>query len=210
MSSAMERGQALRTCDRCGRTGSKAFDPIPQTRPVRWRCSHVGPCDARRRLEWRARTRSWVSRPPSSPLLALVGDEEPICVIGGNSDENARLAECIRAFVPMEVEQLDHSSRSMMKLARRRYSLFVIDAYPSDPLAYCNEISRRLSHGSRARQPLIVVVDDPTAALRGPIERLLDRPNARRVPRAAERDAFSQAVEGVLGDEAAARAVLTA
>lgn len=187
----------MRTCERCGRSGFKAFEAVPGDASA-WRCAHEGPCDARRRNLIRVGARERFGRPRSSPLIAVVAGDEPIALVASSPAEGEALAEWLRDHTPLEVAVLDFSHRSMARLSRMRYALCVLDARATDPLAGCNEVVRRLSASSRSRQPILVLAGSERD-LRGPIRELAARPNARVVPRAAGTDGLRAAVEALVG-----------
>jgi hypothetical protein len=187
----------MRTCERCGRVGYKAFEAVPGTTPA-WRCAHEGPCDARRRSLIRVGARERTGRPKSSPLMAVVAEDEPIALVASRRSEAEALAVWLRDHTPLVVDVLDFSYRSMARLARMTYSLCVVDARATDPLAGCNELARRLSASSRSRQPILVVAGSERD-LRGPIRELASRPNARVVAREAGPDGLRSVIDVLVG-----------
>lgn len=199
MSSEGDAGRTSRTCFRCGRTGSNAFERVidPETDAPGWACSHVEPCAARRRSQWRAGRRAGLGRPRSSPLLAWGDEGQQTCVIGSDPSAVSTLEHVLRELTPLEVERLDLSPRSMMKLSRGKYCVVVVDAGPSDPLAYCNEVYRRLNTASRRQLPIVIcsAEDQPP---RPPLRALVGRPNVRLVDRPARPDDLVSAVSEAL------------
>ena len=104
----------------------------------------------------------------------------------------------MRELTPLEVDTLDLSPRAMTRLSRGSYCLVVLDARRSDPLAYCNELVRRLSSPNRRQIP-IVICADPGTELRPPLRSLLDRPAARLVERPVAGPGLGAAVADALG-----------
>lgn len=184
MSSMGDGGRTFRTCVRCGRSGSNAFEPVtePGTGQSAWACTHADPCSARRGAEWRAGRRASLGRPRSSPLLAWTDERQRSCVIGADSDAVSSLERLLRQNTPLDVEALDISPRSLGRLSRGSYCVVVVDTESSDPLAYCNEVYRRLSSASRRQMPIVICSrrDEP---MRPPIRELVGRPNVRIVDR---------------------------
>lgn len=184
---------------RCGRTGSNAFEPVSDVvtgRPA-WACSHVEPCATRQRAQWRAGQRDGIRRPRSSPLLAWSDEGQRACVISGDGETAADIERLLRELTPFEVECLDLSPRSMTRLSRGSYCVVILDTRPSDPLAYCNEVQRRLGSVSRRQLPIIIASprDQP---LRPPVRDLASRPNARVVERPVVGDALVAAVSDAM------------
>jgi hypothetical protein len=207
MSSLGESGRTLRTCVRCGRTGSNAFEQVTDVESGRasWACSHAEPCSARRRSRWRAEERVTLGRPRSSPLLAWTDERQQSCVIGAHPDAVSSLQHLLRELTPMDVEALDLSPRSLRRLSRGKYCVVVVDADASDPLAYCNEVYRRLSSSSHHQQP-IVICSPPDQPIRAPMRDLVGRPNVRIVERPMRPDDLVTAVSDVLRSSAVASA----
>ena len=204
MSSLGESGRTRRTCVRCGRTGSNAFEQVTdvQTDRAAWACTHAAPCSARRRSRWRADERVTLGRPRSSPLLAWTDERQQSCVIGADPDAVSSLEHLLRELMPLDVEALDPSPRSLSRLSRGKYCVVVVDADPSDPLAYCNEVYRRLSSSSRRQLP-IVICSPPDQAIRPPMRELVGRPNVRIVKRPMRPDQLVTAVSDALRSSAA-------
>lgn len=198
----------MRTCERCGRTGYKAFEAVPGESPA-WRCAHEGPCDTRRRSLIRVGARERIGRPRSSPLMAVLTEDEPIALIASRRAEGEALAAWLRDHTPLEVDVLDFSYRSMARLSRMKYSLCVLDARATDPLAGCNELARRLSASSRSRQPILVLAASERD-LRGPIRELAGRPNAGIVSREAGPDGLRSAIDVLIGAASATGPAMTA
>lgn len=185
MASLGERGRAIRTCVRCGRSGCNAFERATDAgrgEEIAWICSHLEPCAARRRTHWRAGRRASMGRPASSPLLAWTDEGRQSCVIGADRNAVSSVEHLLRELTPLEVESLDPSPRSLSRLSRGTYCVIVVDADPSDPLAYCNEVYRRLSSASRRQLPIVICSarDEP---IRPPLRQLIGRPNVRLVER---------------------------
>jgi CheY-like chemotaxis protein len=198
MSTAVERGRASRTCARCGRTGFNAFELVAEGEgPPAWVCTHEGPCGARRRAQWRAGSRMSLGRPRSSPLLAGADDGQQVCVIGGDPDATDRIDRWLRETTPLEVDRLDHSRRSLTRLSHGTYCLVIVDARASDPLAYLNEVSRRLRSAQRSQIPVVVLTDTPQA-LRPPLAELAERPAVMVVRRPDAATDLADAVESAL------------
>lgn len=199
MASLGESGRTSRTCVRCGRIGSNAFERATDVGSSRsaWACRHAEPCAARRRSRWRADERQTLGRPRSSPLLAWTDERQQSCVIGADPEAVSDLEQFLRELTPLDVEALDTSPRSLMRLSRGSYSVIVVDTDPSDPLAYCNEVYRRLSSTSRSQLP-IVICAPPNQPIRPPIRDLVGRPNVRIVERPMRPDDLVAAVSDAL------------
>ena len=199
MSSRGERVRTIRTCVRCGRTGANAFERVTDVGidgPA-WACTHVEPCAARRRSSWRAGRRVSLGRPRSSPLLAWSDEGQQSCVIGTDRSAVSTLEHLVRELTPLEVETLDSTPRSLDRLSRGKFCVVVVDTDPSDPLAYCNELYRRLSTASRRMLP-IVICSRPDEPVRPPIRALLGRPNVRMVERPTRPEALVAAIADAL------------
>jgi hypothetical protein len=205
MSSLGERGRTPRTCVRCGRSGSNAFEPVTDevTNQPAWACAHVEPCAARRRTQWRAGRRASLGRPRSSPLLSWTDERQQSCVIGGDPAAVSTLERALRELTPLDVEPLDTSRRSLARLSRGSYCVVVVDSTPTDPLAYCNEVYRRLNAASRRQVP-IVICSERNQPIRPPIRQLVGRPNVRLVDRSSRPDDLVAAVSDALQTTAAA------
>lgn len=208
MASRGEGERTIRTCVRCGRTGANAFERITDvgTDAPAWACTHVEPCAARRRSSWRAGRRVSLGRPRSSPLLAWNDDGQQSCVIGSDRSAVSTLEHLMRELTPLEVEPLDSTPRSLDRLSRGKFCVVVVDTDPSDPLAYCNELHRRLSTASRRLLP-IVICSRSDQPVRPPIRELLGRPNVRLVERPTRPEALVAAIADALrtsGDVAVA------
>jgi hypothetical protein len=199
MSSLGDGGRTSRTCVRCGRIGSNAFERVADVGSSRsaWACTHAEPCAARRRSRWRADERLSRGRPKSSPLLAWTDERRQSCVIGADPAAVSGLEQLLRELTPLDVEALDPSPRSLSRLSRGTYSVVVVDTDPSDPLAYCNEVYRRLSSTSRRLVP-IVICSPPNQPIRPPIRKLVGRPNVRIVERPMRPDDLVSAVSDAL------------
>ena len=199
MSSSGDGGRMSRTCVRCGRIGSNAFEPVTAVGTSRpgWACTHAEPCAARRRSRWRADERLSQGRPKSSPLLAWSDERQQSCVIGTDPDAVSGLERLLREHTPLDVEALDPSPRSLSRLSRGSYCVVVVDTDPSDPLAYCNEVYRRLSSTNRRQLPIVICspTDQP---IRPPIRKLVGRPNVRIVERPMCPDDLVAAVSDAL------------
>jgi hypothetical protein len=203
MSSLGEGGRTSRTCIRCGRIGSNAFERVTDegSGGSGWACTHVEPCAARRRSQWRADERQTLGRPKSSPLLAWTDERQQSCVIGADRAAVSDLEQLLRELTPLDVEALDISPRSLTRLSRGSYCVVVVDTDPSDPLAYCNEVYRRLSSTSRRQMP-IVICSPSDEAVRPPIRELLGRPNVRVVERPMRPADLVEAVSDALRSSA--------
>ncbi len=141
--------------------------------------------------------------------MAVVAEDEPIALVASSRAEGEALAAWLRDHTPLEVDVLDFSYRSMTRLSRMKYSLCVLDARATDPLAGCNELARRLSASSRRRQPILVLAGSERD-LRGPIRQLAARPNARVVWREAGTDGLRSAIEILIGSVGSPGSALTA
>ena len=196
---SLGESRTSRTCVRCGRMGSNAFERVTDvgSNGSGWACTHAEPCAARRRSRWRADERQSLGRPKSSPLLAWTDERQQSCVIGADPDAVSGLEQLLRERTPLEVEALDLSPRSLTRLSRGSYCVIVVDTDPSDPLAYCNEVYRRLSRTSRRQMP-IVICSPPDQPIRPPIRDLLGRPNVRIVERPMRGDDLVAAVSDAL------------
>ncbi len=205
MSSLGEHGRTPRTCVRCGRSGSNAFELVTDdvTGQPAWACAHIEPCAARRKSRWRAGRRASLGRPRSSPLLSWTDERQQSCVIGADRDAVSTLERSLRELTPLDVDALDMSPRSLTRLSRGTYCVVVVDSTPSDPLAYCNEVYRRLNSASR-RQLAIVICSKPDEPIRPPIRNLVGRPNVRLVDRFARPDDLVAAVSEALHSQAVA------
>lgn len=198
MSTVGEVTRTLRTCVRCGRNGWNAFERVTDERHnPGWACTHVEPCSARRRSQWRATRGAHLGRPPSSPLLAWADEGQQSCVIGADRDAVSSLEHALRELTPLEVEALDPSPRSLSRLSRGTYCVVVVNTDPSDPLAYCNEVYRRLSSASRRHMP-IVLCSPPDQAIRPPLRELVGRANVRIVESPMRPEALVAAVSDAL------------
>lgn len=191
--------RSRRTCVRCGRSGSNAFEPVPDVVTGRsaWACTHLEPCAVRQRTQWRAGQRDGSRRPRSSPLLAWSDEGQRACVISGDPEAASNIEHLLRELTPFEVERLDLSPRSMTRLSRGNYCVVILDTRPSDPLAYCNEVQRRLGSVSRRQLP-VVIASPPNQPLRPPVRDLAARPNARVVERPVIGDALVAAVSDAM------------
>jgi hypothetical protein len=186
----------MRTCARCGRRGYNAFEPIGEGPD--WACSHDEPCRGRRREVWRAGTRAAVGRPRSSPITPWVGEDEKACVIGSDDESTAVLERIVRDLTPLEVERLGCSAQAMARLSHTDYRLVVLDARPGDPLAFCNEVYRRLSRPERLGIPVLITADSP-AELRGPLAQLAARARTHLLPRPATHAGLDEAITHAMG-----------
>jgi hypothetical protein len=189
-----------RTCIRCGRTGWNAFRPIPTDHGrMDWICTHLDPCVARMRTRHRSGSRRSEGRPPTSPIAPAHLSERPTCVVGSDRASVDALADTIVEFTAADVDRLDPSRRSLDQLSRRDYGLVVIDARPDDPVAFVNELARRLG-SSRRRECTLVVCHDP-GPLSPALEHLVRRTGARAVPRPVEGERFMDAVRRATGGD---------
>ncbi len=167
---------------RCGRTGTNAFRPIPTDAGVMgWICTHVEPCVARMRVRHRSDVRQSAGRPPTSPIAPPHISERPACVIGSNRASVEALAATLSELAAMEVDRLDFSRRSLDQVSRRDYGLVVLDAGDQDPVAFVNELSRRLATRQR-RECAVIVCRGPEPASPA-IEHLIQRLAAPTVER---------------------------
>lgn len=200
MANAAERGRPMRRCARCGRTGYNAFERTidPAGSDPEWVCTHREPCLARRLERWRAGTRTALGRAPSSPITPWADEDQKACVVAVDPDATERLEQLVRDLTPLQVEQLDGSPRAMARLSRGDYCLIVVDAGAGDPLAFCNELYRRLSRGRLSRVPLIIV-REPGQRLRGPLAKLAGRPQAECLTRPMTPPAFMAGISTTLG-----------
>jgi hypothetical protein len=198
-----EVGRAARTCIRCGRSGFNAFERVSVGADAGgWACTHTEPCSARRRSQWRADQRSQSGRPASSPLLGWSDEAHQSAVIGANPTAVESIEHLIRELTPLDVERLDVSPRSLTRLSRGTYSVVVVDADPSDPLAYCNELYRRLTSPGRRKVP-VVICSPADQSPRPPIRQLVDRPNVTIVDRPTRPDDLVAAVSDAVRSHAA-------
>jgi hypothetical protein len=189
-----------RTCIRCGRNGWNAFRPIPTDHGrMGWICSHVDPCVARMRTRHRSGSRLTEGRPPTSPIAPAHLSERPTCVIGSEQESVEALADTIVEFAAADVDRLDPSRRSLDQLSRRDYGLVVIDARPNDPVAFVNDLARRLG-SPRRRECALVVCHDP-GQLSPALEDLVRRTGARAVLRPVDGVQFMEAVRRASGGD---------
>lgn len=195
MTSASERGRPRRRCDRCGRAGYNAFAPIPDRRPTAYRCTHEKQCRARQQSDWRARSRG--GRPRSSPLTTPLEAAAQACVIGIDREATTSLAELLTECTDLWVESLEFNPRAMSRLSRGTYRLVILDTTEGDPLAYRNELARRLSGPARRHLPL-VICHTPGDELRPPIATLAARDGARLLARPFDVPTLLRTVESVL------------
>lgn len=145
-----------------------------------------------------------MGRPASSPLLAWTDEGRQSCVIGADADAVSSVEHLLRELTPLEVESLDPTPRSLNRLSRGTYCVVVVDTDPSDPLAYCNEVYRRLSTASRRQLP-IVICSAPDEPIRPPLRQLVDRPNVRVVQRPMRAGDLVAALSDVLSPSTAQR-----
>jgi hypothetical protein len=159
----------LRRCSRCGREGRNAFRRIVPGMDV-WLCTHEETCVTR----MRHRHRNGGGRPAADDDGLLAGfdaGERPICVIGSDPAGVDELAAMLEALSAADVDRLDLSPRSLMRLGRRDWALVVADLRATDPLALVNDLTRRLVPVRRQQVPVVVVRDD--GDLRPSLETLL-------------------------------------
>lgn len=167
---------------RCGRTGTNAFRPIPtETGAMGWLCTHVEPCVARMRVRHRSDVRASEGRPRTSPIAPQHLNERPACVIGSDAPSVDALATGLEEIAAMEVDRLDCSRRSLDQVSRRDYGLVVLDAGDRDPVAFVNELSRRLA--TKQRHECAVVVCRGPEPVSPAIEHLIQRLGAPTVER---------------------------
>lgn len=200
MASAAERGRPRRRCARCGRTGYNAFERTtdPAGSDLEWVCTHREPCLARRLERWRAGSRTALGRAPSSPITPWADEDRKAGVLAVDPAATERLDQLVRDLTPLQVERLDGSPRAMARLSRGDYSLVVVDASAGDPLAFCNELYRRLSRGRLSRVPLIIV-RERGQPLRGPLAKLAARPQAECLTLPMTPPAFMAGISATLG-----------
>ena len=187
------RDRLIRTCVRCGRTGTNAFRPIPTDEAhIGWMCTHQEPCVARMRTRHRSDARQHEGRPPTSPIAPPHVSERPACVIGSEAASVSGIADTLEEWAAVEVDRLDVTRRSLDCVSRRDYGLVIIDARAQDPVAYLNELARRL-HMKRRRECSILVchgADGPSPA----VERLIRRLGAPSVRRPVDASVLMAAV----------------
>lgn len=190
----------LRSCARCGRTGSNAFRPIPTDHGrMGWICTHVDPCVARMRTRHRSGSRQSEGRPPTSPIAPAHLSERPTCVIGADRRSVETIADILAELAAVEVDRLDLSRRSLDLVSRRDYGLVVVDTRPGDSVAFLNELSRRLA-SSRRRECALVVCRDGGSI--GPaVERFTRRTSAECVDRPLTPQLLMAAVRAATGAE---------
>ncbi len=178
---------------RCGRTGTNAFRPIPTDRgAMGWICTHVEPCVARMRVRHRSGVRVSEGRPKTSPIAPPHINERPACVIGSDADSVATLANGLAEIAAMEVDRLDCSRRALEQVSRRDYGLVVLDAGDQDPVAFVNELSRRLATKQR-HECAVLVCRGPQPASPA-IEHLIQRLGAPTLERPVSGAALMAAV----------------
>jgi len=163
-----------------------------------WVCSHAEPCIARMRSRHRSGARRVEGRPPTSPIAPSHLSERAACVVGGDAESVHTLADVLSEFAAVDVDRLDLSRRSLDLLARRDYGLVVIDSHVDDPLAFTNELTRRLA--LRRRRDCSVVLCHSQGPLTPGLEGLAEKLEARCVERPFDARQFmgsvSAAVEG--------------
>lgn len=169
-----------------------------------WVCTHQDPCVARMRTRHRSDARASVGRPPTSPIAPAHLSERPACVIGSDAASVASLAEVLEEFAAAEVDRLDSSRASLDRISRRAYGLVVMDAREDDPVAFVNELARRLVAKQRSECAVLVVRDpgDVTPAL----EHLTQRLGAPTVVRPVDAAGFMAAITSLGDGERAALA----
>lgn len=141
--------------------------------------------------------------------MAAVAEDEPMALVASSRAEGEALAAWLRDHTPLEVDVLDFSYRSLARLSRMKYSLFILDARATDPLAGCNEVVRRLSASTHNRLPILVLAGSDRD-LRGPIRELASRPNATVVPREGGPDRLRGAIDVLIGSVGSRTPALTA
>jgi hypothetical protein len=134
-----------------------------------WLCTHEETCVTRMRHRHRNGGRS--VQDGDGLLAGFDAGERPICVIGSDRRAVDELAAMLEALSAADVERLDLSPRSLMRLGRRDWALVVGDLRPTDPLALVNDLTRRLAPVRRQQVPVIVVRD--AGDLRPSLETLL-------------------------------------
>ena len=107
------------------------------------------------------------------------------------------LAAGLAELAAMEVDRLDCSRRSLEQVSRRDYGLVVIDARDQDPVAFVNELSRRLATKQR-HECAVLVCRGPEPASPA-IEHLIQRLGAPTIERPVSGSALMAAVT-TLGD----------
>lgn len=120
------------------------------------------------------------------------------CVLGADRARATDLEQLVRDYTPLEVERLPLHPRAMSRLSRGAFRLIVLDAEETDPLAYCNEVYRRLSGPGRRQVPLVICIG-AGQTLRPPLRRLADRPNTRVLDRPPGPAQLLEAIGGALG-----------
>lgn len=187
------KNREVRTCVRCGRTGSSAYRPIPiDDGRMGWICSHVDPCVARMRTRHRSGVRRSEGRPPTSPIASSHLSERAACVIGSDEAAVDALADVLAEFAAVDVDRLDLSRRSLDLIGRRDYGLVVIDNRADDSVAFANELSRRL--GMTRRRGCAVVITRDGGPMSPTVEHLARRLDAACVTRPCDATSFMAAV----------------
>ena len=92
----------------------------------------------------------------------------------------------------MDVDRLDCTRRSLDQLSRRDYGLVVLDAGDQDPVAFVNELSRRLATKQR-HECSVVVCRDPEPVSPA-IEHFIQRLGAPTVERPVSAAALMAAI----------------
>lgn len=152
---------------------------------------------ARMRTRHRSDARASVGRPPTSPIAPAHLSERPACVIGSDAASVAALAEVLEEFAAAEVDRLDSSRASLDRISRRAYGLVVLDARDDDPVAFVNELARRLT--AKQRTECAVLVCREPGEVTPALERLTQRLGVPSVIRPVEAASFMAAVTA-LGD----------
>jgi hypothetical protein len=195
----MERRRAEHTCARCGRVGYNAFRSAPaaDSEEEEWVCSHEDPCRARRRLGWRRSTAEGLGRRRSAQFQLRLEDGMTACVIGADPKGRERLATILAEQTALPPRSIELSPRSLSSLSRGRYCLIVVDVSPADPIAYRNELARRLR--SRAHRDLpIVLCWNEGHEPRPPLSGLMELPNVTVLRRPFDARHFVDGVEAAL------------
>jgi hypothetical protein len=202
-----ERQRIQHTCARCGRIGYNAFQASVDSRPgaVEWICSHEDPCRSRRRTGWRRSAAQELGRNGSSQLRFRLDEGMTACVIGADGEGRDRLAAILSERTALPPKALGLTPRGLGTLVRGRYCLIVIDVSSADPIAYHNELARRLRSRMHRDLPIVLCCADGHDR-RPPLSWLADLPNVTVLRRPFDARRFVDGVEAALlrapvGDE---------
>lgn len=188
-----------KTCLFCGRRGVHAYRAAmdARTRTTGWACSHTDTCQRRIADAYRAGSRSSERREGSFEPIdpgAVIG------VIGSSGRRVARLHDLLALHTGTDAVMLDASRRSLDRLGRGSWDLVVVDTTANDPVAFRNDLVRRLSGGRR--RTAVIMIGGPSAERQQPLAQLAARPTTVVLRRPCSVDGFLAAVDRVFGRRA--------